>query len=425
VTTTIGVLGDDWRAQVTAWGDVEAADRTIAWHVAADDRWHRPAEEATVRQTSIDATPVIETRVRIPGGDAIQRVWATADHGGLTVIEVENDSSMPIAAAFSGGGLLTSRPPAEVPIEGIDLPPDTILLPVGHRTRVRVALARRSALTRLPDGIAGPHQVAGGWLAHSHHASRLVLPDPAVADSVVTARCALALEGPDASDDAELLLGIGELVRMGGEAAPWVLDVAAAAQRVIDAGRRGDPFVPAALWAAAAVLAAAGEATGQRDVVSALMRLRPPEDRPTAPGPADRWLSRASGHLRATARAVRTGRAVEAANEATDTAPVGHGTVIDGVEGLIARPAGRGVCALFPTGIPPAWWGVSFEAHGLRAGSEQRLSVAVRWHGERPALLWELDGPAPLTLTGGAHDPSWRTDAASGEALLSAPPQAG
>ena len=197
MTTTIGVLGGQWRGRVTPWGDVEGpVGDTITWHVAADDRWHTPADEQTVRQTALDGTPVPETRVRIPGGDAIQRVWATADHGGLTVIEVENDSSMAIAVAFSGGGLLTSRPPTEVPVEGIDLPPDTIVLPVGHRTRIRVARAHGpSRLDRLPDELAGPNQVAGGWLAHAEVASRLVLPDPVLATSVVADRCARA-RGP-------------------------------------------------------------------------------------------------------------------------------------------------------------------------------------------------------------------------------------
>ncbi len=40
---------------------------------------------------------MVETKLRVPGGDAVHRVWAVADHGGLTVIEVENDSPMPIA----------------------------------------------------------------------------------------------------------------------------------------------------------------------------------------------------------------------------------------------------------------------------------------------------------------------------------------
>ncbi len=65
---------------------------------------------------------MIETRVRIPDGDAVQRVWSVPDLGGLTVIEVENESPLPFAVAFAGPRVLTERPPADVPIKGLDLP---------------------------------------------------------------------------------------------------------------------------------------------------------------------------------------------------------------------------------------------------------------------------------------------------------------
>jgi len=56
----------------------------------------------------------------------------------------------------------------------------------------------------------------------------------------------------------------------------------------------------------------------------------------------------------------------------------------------------------------PTWWG--------------HLSYAVRWHGARPALLWELvphDGlPGPVRLTAPGLDPSWTTTEPRGEALL-------
>jgi hypothetical protein len=51
------------------------------------------------------------------------------------------------------------------------------------------------------------------------------------------------------------------------------------------------------------------------------------------------------------------------------------------------------------------------------------LSYAVRWHGERPALLWELVGrhgaATPVRLTAPGLDRSWSTTAPKGEALLS------
>ena len=67
---------------------------------------------------------------------------------------------------------------------------------------------------------------------------------------------------------------------------------------------------------------------------------------------------------------------------------------------------------LMPNGFPPAWLGVSFEAHGLAIGLASTLSFAIRWHGDRPAVLWEVTGP-PMPLTYG----EWSTGQLSGEAL--------
>ena len=72
---TTGVLGQPWRASVTPWGAVEpwpdqADARTLDWFVAADDRWHVPADEATVRQDRVDGTPVEKADVSLERGGA-------------------------------------------------------------------------------------------------------------------------------------------------------------------------------------------------------------------------------------------------------------------------------------------------------------------------------------------------------------------
>jgi len=49
-------------------------------------------------------------------------------------------------------------------------------------------------------------------------------------------------------------------------------------------------------------------------------------------------------------------------------------------------------------------------------------SYAVRWHGDRPAVLW--DAPAGARVTAPGLDPTWSTDSPKGDALLApvAPP---
>ncbi len=76
------------------------------------------------------------------------------------------------------------------------------------------------------------------------------------------------------------------------------------------------------------------------------------------------------------------------------------------------------------TWMPPAWWGLGWEVHGApsRWG---RVSYAVRWHGDRPALLWEIGEPLrgvgeDLVVRVPGVDPSWSSTDRRGEALLAA-----
>ncbi|MGA1705022.1 MAG: hypothetical protein ACO4A1_08890 [Ilumatobacteraceae bacterium] len=94
----------------------------------------------------------------------------------------------------------------------------------------------------------------------------------------------------------------------------------------------------------------------------------------------------------------------------------GSPLVIALVEDRLARRGDDSV-ELLPHGFPAAWLGHPLEVHDLSLGSAGSLSFAVRWHGERPAVLWEHQG---LRLTSGA-DRAWSSAAESGEALWAAP----
>ena len=71
---------------------------------------------------------------------------------------------------------------------------------------------------------------------------------------------------------------------------------------------------------------------------------------------------------------------------------------------------------ILPDGIPDDWIGHPFEVHGLPAGRATTLSYAVRWHGERPAVIWEQTGDA-VTLRSPLLDTTWSSSAAAGEHL--------
>jgi hypothetical protein len=171
------------------------------------------------------------------------------------------------------------------------------------------------------------------------------------------------------------LLGVGEFVRLGefdpAGAVDAVPDVAAAVAATV---RRGHDLAAAALDAAGVVLAVAGECRAQAD----LARLRPDS---TANGGRDDLLG----------------------SDDVAVVPMVERRLVAGSE-------------LFPSGIPPAWRGTSFEAHRLVAGPETRVSLAVRWHGTDLAVLWEIEGP-PVTLSARLGGRPWSTTDQRGEAL--------
>ena len=70
--------------------------------------------------------------------------------------------------------------------------------------------------------------------------------------------------------------------------------------------------------------------------------------------------------------------------------------------------------------VPDTWLGQGWEVHDAPTAFG-RLSYAVRWHGERPALLWELEphpGVGPVRLTAPGLDADWSSTEPRGEALL-------
>jgi len=393
----VGVTGSPCRSWVSLGGDVtpwrEADDSTLQWFVAAEDRWHVPASEPAVRQRRIEGTPVIETRVRVPEGDAVQRVWSVPDAGGLTVVEVENASALPFAVAFAGVRVLTDRPPADVPIQGIDLPDGAIVLPVAHSATVRVAIPHdpdRFTTWALPP-LAPAMAVVRGWETVVHQASRLVLPDAGLGEAVTAARSDLLLAGPvDAdADPIGFLLDVAELGRLGDGADVWMPEIV---EPIASIARSDDAEVELALRACERLALSAGDDRAAGDI-SRLRRRRIRDGRSPAPS--------ASGP--SSFSDLQRGRSV--------------GRFVAQVEQRVADE-GR----LLPLGIPRRWLGSNFEVHGVPTGPRSTVGFAVRWHGERPAVLWEQHGPS-TTLTAPAVDADWSSDATSGETLWAAPPQ--
>ena len=166
---------------------------------------------------------------------------------------------------------------------------------------------------------------------------------------------------------------LGELVRMREPPDHWMPEL-------VDAVEELGPVVgwdaDAALSAAARVLALADERRALRDL-ERIMRRRAASEPPLEP-------------------------------------PSG----VRSIAWLESRLAHGG--ALFPAGMPPAWLGQSVDAYGVPTGPRSSVSYAIRWHGDRPAILWEQTGET-VQLTAPVAAPEWRSGEATGEALWPAP----
>ncbi len=406
---TIGILGQAWRATVTPAGDVYPWDdlEAVRWYVAADDRWHIPADELEVRQLSIDGAPVLETRVRIPGGDVIQRVWVATGRLGSSALmmEFENDSPMAIAIAIDRQDLLVSRPVAvrssagEWPAPGLDIPREPTVIPVGHRTIVRAALVISGSAADLNIGdFADYLAVVRGWVSLSERASRFTIADlrdsQRVDEMIVVERSEIALNPASFSDapDAAVrwLLEGRELKRMELKETDLV-ELSGAVETISRAAKRGRIAQADALTgfkAAAYLLGMAQE--------RALVDLR-------------KVVAKIVGSKKTSLMAMlHTGSPDVDASDAN--------LIVNEIENEFAVMSDDGVITFLPGGMKPERLGVQFEVHGIAVGLNYRVSFAVRWHGPNAAVIWEVVGPDDVELRSGV-DATWSSKNASGEAL--------
>jgi hypothetical protein len=431
----IGVRGGVWQGAVNAWGDVFVdGQERLRWFVAADDRWYRPSRETTVRQREISGVPVIETRIKVPGGDAVQRVYGVADFGGAIVVEIYNDSPLPFAVAFDRGDIAAMREPSPTGVQGIDLPVGSVVFPVGHHARMRVAIligdtgqnagrnagrnaernAERNAARKLSaqelESLPSFEQVERGWLAALRVASRVDVPEASWESILTTQRCKLLLtvgggttgNGESGSDDdfVELILDRAERVKLGDKADQWVDEVAVATESVIRRcakNRNAKWFDERAIVLASMVLNRAGEKRGQKDIAQAWSRVV-----------GDAVVSGESGSVFGLSLGV--GR-----DQLANFSGVRQ---IAWVESQLVVQRHDGVIEICPRGIDAAWLGANFECHRLVASAEHLISFAVRWHGEKPALLWEIDGPAGARVAASAVDGTFSSVEMRGETLL-------
>lgn len=197
--TAVGTIGAkreaivDPRGMVTPWFDGWSLD----WWIGADDRWHVPSREVAVRQRLVDDMPVVETAMRVPGGDAVQRVYGAAHpDGDLVVVEIENRSSLPFAVALA---VRPCNPEGLAVVERIDVHDDTTVTVDGRVAMLLPKRPSRVAGSTFHDGDAATVVMSGGaaeqWPGEIHDEAGMataafVFPLPHTA----TLRVALPIE---------------------------------------------------------------------------------------------------------------------------------------------------------------------------------------------------------------------------------------
>jgi hypothetical protein len=469
--TVVGVRDARHPAIVDGSGTVvTAAGWSVRWGVGADDRWRWP-DRAGARQDPLGA-PLgsVETMLRVPSGDVVQRVWAAQVGTVETVaVEFENRSPVPVALAVlavpaaspAGPGqswqldgrvlrlngrpaLVLPAPPARVAgaastaalqravedgaaPEGWDPSwaqrPLALIVPLLHRGRVRLVLPTASVVG--PGDVPDADAVARGWRLQLDAGTRLNLPDPRLEAAADRARVvALADAGAAPAGLAAFGHGDAALDRLGplfaDPAAPLATQVADLAEAALVIRWTGEADLAAALLPTAVDVATAVERAQRRP--------RPPLGSSIE---ALRWAGEvmaAAGEKTAAAELLRR------AGGATVATPVADVAVLIALLG--ATPA-AGLVALHDLlatdspgapvrllgAVPPAWWGQHLDVVDLTTGVGA-IDFAVRWHGARPALLWDhrLRAPAaaapPITVPGIA--PAWSSDESRGEVLLPA-----
>ena len=468
---------------------------SLDWLAGVADRWLLPADAAgaAVTQRRAGGLPVVETSLRVPGGQLVHRAWCVAVGGGdAAVVEVENRSRDAVALAlvvdaaagasvgFDGertatvGGrrrVVFGRPPARVAtgsaeaaravVTAGDAPVPAgevgdrgsiaFVFPLAHTARLRVAVPMSDGMVLPPlDTLADADAVARGWQGHLDGAARVVVPDPRLADAVAAARTCLliAQDRPRSVGDAAAV-GLALALWGHGDASAAALDGVVDQQR-LDGGfsDRKDLSTTAAVLVALAahsLTARGAELVASGAVSEPVAKAAHRVARRHRRGERPPWFSVAQ--VAAAEVLERAGQADAAALCRDRIATTHPSAVLDEVDLDVPGLAGVAgpdalVTAGFLTGFrrflvddteppvlrllprfPDDWLGQEVEGHRLptRAGL---LAFALRWHGARPALLWELDGSGPSHLTIGL-DPAWSSDRPSGEALLAAVEPAG
>jgi hypothetical protein len=247
--TVIADLDGELSAHVDGAGAVRLADRdwVLDWMVATEAGWQAVTDAGTLRQQLVERAPVVETTLRLDGGQLVHRAFVAADRDGASaaVVEVRNDSphAVGLALVFRPASVGEAMPPvtwrrdgagetivsiddhavavlpdpagvvtadgdddlvralADAASESADAEGSTargsgvarvaLIRPLPHTLTTRVSLSPAAGVS--PTRVADAEAVARGWARHTRGGCRVELPEPVLGDLVTASRAQVLL----------------------------------------------------------------------------------------------------------------------------------------------------------------------------------------------------------------------------------------
>ena len=366
-----------------------------------------------------------------------------------------------LEAVVTSGRAATLLPPVDGPCEA------AFLVPVTHTTTARIGLllgaSSTAALMGAPvlGSLPDVHALANGWALQLGRGMSIRLPDTSLNDrfeslsaGLLLASEPLVIHGTEATADRAVVAELLDLVGFHAEAGALLEDVPdrQGTRGGFKDGAGSEEAVTATVVRALGVHAAL---TGDRAFASAMAStvgaaLEFVLKRAKKEGAARPWAAacRAAADLFTVAG---DGRAAKQSMRAWESGGAVWPMPVFPLEPVPALSVGGALVPASPRrltaamrdllesvavldadgavdllrGFAPEWRGQSIEARNVPTPSG-RLSFAIRWHGPRAALLWDVvaqdGGPGPiaepLRLRASAVDPAWSGSGAKGDALL-------
>ncbi len=226
----LGILGSGKAASNDPVGNfrwLDQSNKRISWGVGADDRWHFADNEMSVRQALVEDGISPETRMRVPGGDIVQRMNVISiGLDSAALIEYENETPVPVAVVIilenyghleidgpiaymmSNQIIHASKPVASCCSsedmqgllrsieEGEPQPPRkgatldatrsaALLFPLPHATKLRLLISSEG-ISGLPNPKECPSftEIANGWERHFDAGMQFTIPSTRILNAI-------------------------------------------------------------------------------------------------------------------------------------------------------------------------------------------------------------------------------------------------